>query len=64
MAKVLLAEVLKKKKISKRQFAKMIEKDYREIFRYCMAGYDPKLSSLQKWAKALGVKIKDLYKES
>ncbi len=63
MAELRLAEVLKEKEISKRKFAKMIDKDYREIFRYCRKGYDPKLSTLDKWAKALNVRIKDLFKE-
>jgi site-specific DNA-adenine methylase len=63
MAELLLAEVLKKKKVSKRKFAKMIKTHYREIFRYCEPGYDPKLSTLEKWAKALNVRIRDLFVE-
>jgi len=63
MAELRLVEVLKKKKISKRKFAKMIDKDYREIFRYCRSGYDPKLSTLDLWAKALKIRVRDLIRE-
>lgn len=63
MPQLLLAAVLKKKKISKRKFAKLIKKDYAGVFRYFRSGYDPKLSTLGIWAKALKVKIKDLYIE-
>lgn len=63
MVKLTLGEVLKRKKISKRQFAKRIKKDYSSVFRYFRPGYDPKLSMLALWAKAIGVKIKDLYRD-
>ena len=60
MAKLLLDEILKKKKISKRQFAKALKIEYSAVFRYFRPGYDPKLSTLEKWANALGVEIRDL----
>lgn len=60
---LLLASVLKKKKISKRKFAKLINKDYAGVFRYFRKGYDPKLSTLDQWARALNVRISDLFKE-
>jgi len=63
MAKVLLAEVLKKKGLSKRQFAKNLGKDYPAVFRYFRPDYDPKLSTLEAWAKVLGCRIKDLYED-
>jgi transcriptional regulator with XRE-family HTH domain len=63
MPKLLLASVLKKKKLSKREFAKRLEIHYRMVFRYCRPGYDPKLSTLEKWAKVLKVPIRHLYKE-
>jgi transcriptional regulator with XRE-family HTH domain len=63
MAKLLLAEVLKKKGLSKRQFAKRLGKEYPTVFRYFREGYDPKLSVLEDWSKALGCRIKDLYEE-
>lgn len=63
MAHHQLAEVLKKKGISKRRFAKMLGVQYAGVFRYFRPGYDPKLSTLTRWAKALKVKVRDLIKE-
>lgn len=63
MAKLILAEVLKKKGLSKRQFAKRIGKDYSAVFRYFREGYDPKLSTLEDWAKALHCRVRDLVEE-
>lgn len=63
MAKVLLGQVLKKKKITKYEFAKRLGMPYRHVFRLFGPKVDPKLSTLSKWSKALGVKIKDLYRE-
>jgi len=63
MAKLILAEVLKKKNLSKRQFAKRLKIDYSSVFRYFRDGYDPKLSTLERWAKAIGVKVRDLLEE-
>lgn len=63
MPKLLLAEALQKKGLSKRQFAKKIGKEYPTVFRYFRDGYDPKLSSLEVWAKVLGCRIRDLYEE-
>ena len=63
MAKLVLDRVLKRKKISKRKFAKMIRKDYASVFRFFRKGYDPKLSVLSDWARVLGVKIKSLYRD-
>lgn len=63
MAKLLLNQALKKKNVSKRQFAKKLGIHYSAVFRYFREGYDPKLSTLGLWAKALGCKISDLYEE-
>lgn len=63
MAKVLLGEVLEKKGLSKRQFAKKLGKDYPAVFRYFRDEYDPKLSTLEAWAKVLGCRIRDLFDE-
>ena len=63
MAKLVLAEVLKKKGLSKRQFAKRLGKDYPGVFRYFREGYDPKLSTLEDWAKALNCRVRDLVEE-
>lgn len=63
MVKLKLAEVLKKKRLSKRQFAKRLKVAYSSVFRYFRKGYDPKLSTLHKWAKVLNCRISDLYSE-
>ncbi len=61
MAKLLLNQMLKKKKMSKRQFAKKLGIHYSAVFRYFREGYDPKLSTLENWARALDCKIEDLF---
>lgn len=63
MVKFRLEEVLKKKGISHRRFAKMIGMDNKNVARLFKHRYDPKLSTLAKFAKLLGVKISDLYLE-
>lgn len=63
MAKFILGAVLKRRKLSKRQFAKMIDMRYEQVFRLFREGYDPKLSLLSRAAKALKCKVRDLVKE-
>jgi len=64
MAKLILERVLKKKGISKREFARRLKLyDPNNVFRYFREGYDPKLSTLSKWAKALKVRVRDLIEE-
>lgn len=63
MAKLVLDKILERKKVSKRQFAKLLKMDYPSVFRFFRPGYDPKLSTLDKWAKALSVRVKDLLEE-
>lgn len=63
MAKIILAAVLKRKRLSKRQFAKRLGISYHNVFRYFHEGYDPKFSLLCRWAKALGVRVRDLIEE-
>ena len=63
MAKIALEKVLKQKRLSKRQFAKRLQMEYGNVFRFFRPEYDPKFSTLERWAKVLGVKIKDLYEE-
>jgi DNA-binding Xre family transcriptional regulator len=63
MAKFILGAVLKKRRLSKRQFAKMIEMRYEQVFRLFRDGYDPKLSLLNRIAKALKCRVRDLIKE-
>jgi hypothetical protein len=63
MAKLILGEVLRKKSLSKRKFAKLIGEEYANVFRYFRPTYDPKLSKLAFWAKKLGVRVRDLIRE-
>lgn len=63
MAKVVLNKILERKKISKRQFAKLLKMDYPSVFRFFRPGYDPKFSTLERWAKVLEVKIRDFIEE-
>jgi transcriptional regulator with XRE-family HTH domain len=63
MAKLLLAQTLKRKGMSKRKFAKLLGMKYGNVFRLFHKEYDPKFSTLIAWSKALGVKISDLYSE-
>lgn len=63
MAHLILGDVLKKKRLSKRQFAKLIGMRYEHVFRLFRPGYDAKLSALTKWSKALKCRIRDLYRE-
>lgn len=63
MAKSKLREVLKKKKISLNEFARITGIARSTIGRYVKPDYDPKLSTLTLWAKALNVKVRDLLQE-
>jgi transcriptional regulator with XRE-family HTH domain len=63
MAKVRLEEILKKKKISKRKFIKLLKTDSGTARRYFQPGFNPTLATLEKFAKVLKVKIRDLIKE-
>ena len=63
MAKLALAEALKKRKLSKRKFAQMLGISYHNVFRLFREGQDPKLSTLTKWAAILKCRVRDLIKE-
>lgn len=63
LPKLKLAHMLERKGLSKRQFAKLLGVSYPAVFRYFRDGYDPKLSTLKRWAKVIECKIKDLYDE-
>lgn len=63
MAKIILKQALEKRKVSKRQFAIRIGMRYEHVFRLFREGYDPKWSMVNRWAKALKCRIKDLYRE-
>ena len=63
MAKLKLDQILKQKKLSKYALSKLLGLPTASIFRYFKPEYDPKLSTLEKWANVLGVRIRDLYEE-
>jgi transcriptional regulator with XRE-family HTH domain len=63
VAKVCLAKILKEKKITKYRFAKLIGVEYSNTIRYFKSGYDPRLSTIEKWAKALDISVKDLIED-
>lgn len=63
MAKLNLAAILKRKRISKRKFAQMLGISYHNVFRLFHEGQNPTLSTMTKWAKLLGCKVRDLIKE-
>jgi transcriptional regulator with XRE-family HTH domain len=63
MAKIVLEEVLKSKKLSKRQFAKKLGIIYSNVFRLFRADCNPRFSTLEEWAKVLGVKVTDLIRD-
>ena len=63
MAKLKLGGILEKKKMSKYRFAQLLEVPTSTVFRYFKPGYDPKLSTLERWAKVLDLKIRDLLDE-
>lgn len=63
MAKVALLKVLKKKNLTKYAFAKLLGVPTSNTARYFKADYDPRLTTLEKWAKALDVSVKDLIED-
>lgn len=63
MARVVLAKVLKEKKMTKYRFAKLIGVEYSNVVRYFKADYNPRLSTLESWSKALNVSVKDLIED-
>jgi transcriptional regulator with XRE-family HTH domain len=63
VARVVLAKILKEKKITKYRFAKMIGSDYSNIVRYFKPDFNPRLSTLEKWSEVLDVSVKDLIED-
>lgn len=61
--KFILSRLLQQRGISKRQFAKMIRMSYPNLFPYFKAKANPRLRTLERFAKALGCKVKDLIEE-
>ncbi len=63
MPTLTLAAALKKKKMSKRKFAKNLECQYHSVFQFFKPDYNPTFKMMCRWAKAAGCKVKDLYQE-
>jgi transcriptional regulator with XRE-family HTH domain len=63
MPRVILGKILKRKKLSKRQFAKRIGMHDRHVFALFHDDYNPTFKMLCRWAKAIPCKVKDLIEE-
>ena len=63
MARVCLSNVLKEKKMTKYRFAKLIGVEYSNVVRYFKIDYNPRLSTLEKWAEVLKVSVNDLIED-
>jgi transcriptional regulator with XRE-family HTH domain len=63
MPELRLELILKKKKLSKRQFARLLKTDTGTLSKYFKGTGNPTLLTLEKWAKLLNVKVRDLIKE-
>ena len=63
MVRLALAEALKRKKLSKRQFAKRLGIDPKNVSRLFHVGSDPRLSAMKRYAKVIGCKVRDLIRE-
>ena len=63
MVTLRLAQMLKKRKLTRYRFALLMRVDYKNSARWFKAGYDPKLSTLAAWAKILKCRVRDLIKE-
>jgi hypothetical protein len=63
MPRLILAKVLKKHKLSKRQFAKRLEMEYRHVFALFHSDYNPTFRMMVRWAKAIPCRVRDLIEE-
>jgi DNA-binding Xre family transcriptional regulator len=63
VARVALAKVLKQKKMTKYRFAKLVGMDSSNLVKCFKPGYDPRLTTIAKWAEALDVSVKDLIED-
>jgi transcriptional regulator with XRE-family HTH domain len=61
--KLILAEVLKKHGLSKRQFAIRLGAHYHSVFQFFKPNYNPTFKTMKRWADAIGCKVRDLIKE-
>jgi predicted transcriptional regulator len=63
VAKVCLGKILKEKKMTKYRFAKLLKSEYSNVVPYFRPGYDPRLSTVAKWAQVLKISVKDLIED-
>lgn len=49
--------------MTKYRFAKLIGVEYSNVVRYFKIDYNPRLSTLEKWAEVLKVSVKDLIED-
>ena len=59
---LILASVLKKKRISKLEFGRRLGIDQRNLSKLFRKGYNPRVSTLYLYAKVIGCKARDLIK--
>lgn len=63
MTKLDLETYLEKKGISKNEFARRLGMNSPAVRRFFRPDYDPKLSTLSKWADALNCNVSDFLKK-
>lgn len=61
--KLILGMILKKKKLSKRQFAKRMGTQYHAVFAFFKPDYNPTFKMMCRWAKAANCRVRDLIVE-
>ena len=61
--KLKLDAIIQKKKISKYRLAQLLNVPTSTVFRFFKPDYDPKLSTLERIAKALEIKVRDILEE-
>jgi transcriptional regulator with XRE-family HTH domain len=63
VAKIILKEILKTKRLSKRQLSIRMGIPYQQVFRYFRKGWNPTLKTLERIAKALDLRVVDLIRD-
>lgn len=63
MARLILAEMLKKRRISKQEFGRRLGIRPEHVYRLFRPGVDPRLSALNRYARALKCKVRDLIRD-
>lgn len=60
MPSLQIAKALKRKRLSRRQFAKRLGIDYKNVSRIFYPDANPRFSDLKRYAMAIGCKVRDL----